>query len=235
MTRSMLRQPLLSVDTRPEAPGRAWTFGREDQSMFVIAVTGGIGSGKTTATRHFCSKGALAIDLDEIAHRLLEPGSQPYAQIIEAFGPTVLDEQGRIDRRALAREAFASRESCTRLNHIMHPAVMREVLPSLVDLRLLAEPPKAVVLEVPLLVEAPAFAQSADAVLAVSADDELRVKRCIAFGRSEDDTRARMACQASDAEREALADRTIVNEGSLEGFIAALDRFWEEVVTPGAA
>lgn len=203
--------------------------------MFVIAVTGGIGSGKTTATRHFRSKGAVVVDLDNIAHRLLEPGSGPYTQIVETFGPEVVDEQGHIDRPALAHEAFASKESCTLLNQIMHPAVMREVLPSLVGLRLLAEPPTVVVIEVPLLVEAPAFAEAADIVLAVSADDEVRLNRCIAYGRTEDDALARMACQASDGEREALADRTIVNEGSLEDFLAALDRFWEEVVTPGAA
>ena len=182
--------------------------------MLVIALTGGIGSGKTTATQHLRSKGAVVVDLDEIAHRLLEPGTEAFNEIVQTFGKEVLDSGGRVDRAALARKAFDSPASCARLNAIMHPAVMREVLPSLVQLRLLAQPPAAVVLEVPLLVEAPAFAEAADVVLAVSADEELRIARCIAHGRTDKDARARMACQAEDGEREAIADRTIVNEGS---------------------
>jgi dephospho-CoA kinase len=203
--------------------------------MFVIAITGGIGSGKTTATRYFRDKGAVVIDLDEIAHDLLEPGGEPYSAIVDEFGAGVLDASGRVDRPALAGIAFASEETCRRLNAITHPAVMREVLPNLTNLRLLPEPPRVVILEVPLLVEAPAFGEAADAVLAISADEELRLARCVRHGRSEADARARMACQATDAEREAIADWTIVNEGSLDELTSALDRFWDEVVRHGAA
>jgi dephospho-CoA kinase len=203
--------------------------------MFVIALTGGIGSGKTTASRYFREKGAVVLDLDEIAHSLLERGTEPYQEIVDEFGTSILDARGRIDRPALARRAFASKGSCARLNAIMHPAVMRRVLPSLADLRLVPEHPRVVVLEVPLLVEAPAFAEHADVVVTISADELQRLARCIAHGRSEEDARARMACQATDSEREAIADHTIVNEGSMDDLIGELDRFWEEVVKPGAA
>ncbi len=202
--------------------------------MFVIAVTGGIGSGKSTATSHMRSKGALVLDLDQIAHTLLEPGQPPFERIVEAFGRGVLDATGHVDRAALANAAFGSKATCSKLNSIMHPAVADEVLRYLSELRTSADPPSVVVMEVPLLVEAPSFARAADVVLAVAADAELRVERCVLFGRAEQDARARLACQATDAEREALADWTIVNEGSLDGFVAEVDRFWHEVVEPRA-
>lgn len=202
--------------------------------MFVIAVTGGIGSGKSTATSRMRSRGALVLDLDQIAHVLLEPGRSPYDRIVEAFGDGVLDPTGRVDRAALASAAFASKASCAQLNSIMHPAVADEVLRRLSELRSSADPPSVVVMEVPLLVEAPEFARAADVVLAISADEDVRIRRCVAFGRAEADARARLACQATDAERQALADRTIVNAGSLESFVADLDRFWREVVEPRA-
>lgn len=203
--------------------------------MLVIAVTGGIGSGKTTATEYLKSRGAAVLDLDKVAHGLLQPGRTSYDEIIETFGPVVLDASGRIDRAALASAAFVSKVSCEHLNRIMHPAVAREVLEQLEGFRSAPTAPQVVVLEVPLLVEAPAFAQAADVVLAVSAQEDLRIARCVAFGRDEADARARVACQATDADREALADRTIVNEGSMQQFIDELDRFWEEVVEPRAA
>ncbi len=203
--------------------------------MFVIAVTGGIGSGKTMACGYFRSKGAVVLDLDAIAHRLLRPGSETYDRVVEAFGVDIVGDDSKIDRAALARAAFSSPGSCARLNEIVHPAVMKEVLPSLVDLRLLSEPPSTVVLEVPLLVEAPAFGESADVVLAISAAEDARLRRSVADGLSEDDARARLACQASDAEREALADYVIVNEGTADEFMQALERFWDEVVAPSAA
>ncbi len=203
--------------------------------MQVIVVTGGIGSGKTTATEYFRSRGAVVLDLDRTAHSLLEPGNQPHSEIVEAFGPQVLDARGHIDRSALAETAFASKQSCAQLNAIMHPAVAEEVLARLGDLRKQDDPPRVVVLEVPLLVEAPLFADVADTILAVSAEEGMRIRRCIAFGRAEDDARARLACQATDAEREAIADRTISNEGTPEEFLAELERFWDEVVESRAA
>ncbi len=203
--------------------------------MLVIVVTGGIGSGKTTAARHFGSKGAAVLDLDEVARDLLEPGRQPYGEVVGVFGEEVLDRDRRIDRAALARAAFSSRESCSRLNRILHPAVLGEVLPRLDELKRLADPPAAAVIEVPLLVEAPEFAEVADVVLTLSADEEVRIARCLTLDMTEEDARARLACQATDEEREALADRTIVNEGSLEQYLAELDRFWDEVVESRAA
>lgn len=203
--------------------------------MLVVVVTGGIGSGKSTATEYFRSKGALSLGLDEAAHALLEPGGSTFDAIVGAFGSEILDDEGRVDRARLATRAFADRGACSELNRIMHPAVAERINSRLDDLRGRPDAPSVVVLEVPLLVEAPAFASVADAVVAISADADVRVARCVAVGRSEQDARARLACQATDEEREALADRVIVNEGTQEEFRAELDRFWDEVVELRAA
>jgi len=198
--------------------------------MFVIVVTGGIGAGKSVAVERFRSRGAVVLDLDTIATRLLTGDPALSDRVRDAFGTSVFDGDGTLDRAALARVAFATPEAVSELNRIVHPAVAREVVPSLTDLQLLPFPPQVVVIDVPLLVEAPIFAEVADSILAIEAPAELRVARAVSRGMAEDDVRRRIACQATDAERAAFADRRIVNDGSLEDFAGELDRYWEETV-----
>ncbi len=202
--------------------------------MYVFAVTGGIGAGKSTAVDLFRSKGAVAIPLDDIAKRQLEPGTPVHERVVLEFGESVLAGDGRIDTSALAHLAFAAPESAARLNAIVHPAVLREVGPGLTEMGLLQNPPRVVVLDVPLLVEAPVFGELVGEVLAISAPVEERVRRAVARGMAEEDVRARIACQATDEEREAIADHVIRNDGTLEEYHAALERFWREVVEHGA-
>jgi len=202
--------------------------------MQVIVLTGGLGAGKSTAAEFFRSRGAVAIDLDDIAARLLTPGTPLLARVAEEFGgDDVLLADGRLDRPALARVAFATPEATRRLNAIVHPAVIREVGPSIADLRLLQDPPPVVVLEVPLLVEAPVFAELADTVLAIVGPESVRAERAVGRGMSSEDAARRMRAQATDAERAELADVLIVNDGSIERFTSALERFWEEYVVGG--
>lgn len=203
--------------------------------MFVIALTGGLGAGKSVAAEFFRARGAVVLDLDEIARGLLHPGTDAYALVVEEFGETVLAEDGQVDRERLADVAFASPEAAGRLNAAVHPQLYREVVPGLLDLRLLPNQPPVVVLEVPLLVEAPVFGEAADVVLAISAPEAVRIERATSLGMTEEDARARIACQASDKQRAALAHREIVNDESLEAFERALQRFWDEVVEQGAA
>jgi dephospho-CoA kinase len=198
--------------------------------MHVIALTGGIGAGKSTAAEVFRSRGAAVLSLDDIGRRQLEPGTPVFQQVVAAFGRGIVDAEGRIDARALARTAFRSRESVEILNKIMHPAILREVESRLRDLELHPDPPTVVVIEVPLLVESPALAALAGRVLAISAPEEVRISRATAAGLDEDDARARLLCQASDADRAAIADDVIANDGSPEEFRAALERYWDEVV-----
>jgi dephospho-CoA kinase len=201
--------------------------------MFVLTVTGGIGAGKSTAAAFFQERGAVVLELDDIAARLLEPGSPLLPQLVGAFGEDVLREDGTLDRVLLAQRAFASREQATRLNEIVHPSVKAEVGPALTELRLLPFQPPVVVLVVPLLAEAPVFAEVADIVLSIEAPEEARIARAVERGMSEQDARARLACQASDEERSELADRVIVNDGDVGHFRGELERFWEEVVAAG--
>jgi dephospho-CoA kinase len=203
--------------------------------MRVVVITGGIGAGKSTAAEFLRDKGAIIIDADLVAAQVLEKGSPVLARIAEEFGPDVLLADGRLDRAALARAAFATGESTARLNALVHPAVAREIGPAIADLRLLPDPPPLVVVEVPLLAEAPVFAEIADVVIAVVAPQEIRAQRAIASGFAEADVRRRLAVQASDAERAALADVIVVNDGSLERFQGELERVWRECLAVGGA
>lgn len=201
--------------------------------MLIVAVTGGLGSGKSTAAEHFRSLGATVLSLDDIAHDIIRPGTAAFRAIVEEFGSDVVRDDGSLDRAALAAKAFSSPEKAHRLNSIVHPVVAGEVGPALRELDALPMKPEVVVLDVPLLVEAPVFRELADQVLAIEAPVEVRVNRALARGMSEDDARARIACQATDAERAELADDVIVNDGTLAEFSAALQRYWDDRVAMG--
>lgn len=203
--------------------------------MYVLALTGGIGSGKSTASEYFASLGAVVLDLDDIAKRLIEPEMPMHAAVVEAFGPEILAADGRINTAALAERAFASPATAKVLNDAVHPAVYNVVAGALDALALQAEPPRFVVLDVPLLAESPEFADLADAVLALSSDEDARIDRLVARGMAEHDAERRMACQASDAERRDIADYVIENDGDLLDFRAALSQFFEEEVAPRVA
>ena len=134
------------------------------------------------------------------ANSVLEAGSPTLAHVVEAFGERVLQPDGSLDRAALARDARFARWSSTRkLNAIVHPAIAREVGPAVADMRLLPDPPDVVVLEVPLLVEAPVFAEIADVVLAIVGAEETRMARAVAARDGPKRTpAARLAVQATD-------------------------------------
>jgi len=202
--------------------------------MYIVSVTGGLAAGKSEACDYFRTRGAVVIDLDDVARRLLSARGPVVPQIVEAFGGDVLAEDGSVDRSRLAVKAFSSYENAQRLNSIVHPAVASDVMPGLTEMGLLQNPPPLVVLCVPMLVEAPVFGEIADVVLTLSAPEEERVRRAVARGMAEDDARARISCQATDAQRESMADWVIVNDGTREALAKHLERFWDEVVE-GAA
>lgn len=195
--------------------------------MFVLAVTGGLGAGKSTASAHFRACGAATIDLDFIAATLLAPGCSTLDEVVVAFGPSILNGDGTLNRAALAALAFEDWESVRRLNTIVHPAVARELGPAIVEVRLMPNQPHVVVIEVPLIVEAPVFGQVADEILAIAAPEELRVKRAMRRGLDEKEARRRIAVQATDEERSAIANETIVNDGTKEQFEARLCEYWD--------
>ena len=200
--------------------------------MYVLAVTGGMGSGKTTAARLFGSFGAVVIELDDLAKRLIAADGPLVDEVARAFGDEVRAADGGIDTGALAARVFESPAEARRLDTIVHPAVYAAIAGALDALLDLAEAPDVVVLDIPLIVEAPMFFDLVDGVLAISSDEDARLGRLASRGVGEDEARARMACQASDAERRDVADYVIDNDGSLEDFRADLTDFWESEMAP---
>jgi dephospho-CoA kinase len=195
--------------------------------MYVLALTGGLGAGKSTAAEVLAERGAVVIDCDEVAKRLLDESQAVRDRVVAAFGEGVVGQDGRIVRAALAEAAFASAESTARLDAIVHPAVLAAVAGALDTLALQGEQPPVVVLVVPLLAESPLFLEPVDAVLVISATDEARLERALARGMSLEDAERRMARQAGDGERREIADYVIENDGDVESFRRAVTEFWE--------
>ncbi len=197
--------------------------------MLRIGLTGGIGSGKSTVAALLAARGAVVVDADRIAREVLEPGTPGLAAVVGAFGPGVLAEDGSLDRAALAAIVFADPEARARLDGIVHPLVRaraREVIGQ-------AAPDAVVVQDVPLLVET-GQADAHDLVLVVETDLETRVARLLLRGLSEDDAHARIAAQATDEQRRAVADVVLDNSGGPEALAEQVDRFWAEHVLPHA-
>jgi dephospho-CoA kinase len=199
--------------------------------MYVLGVTGGIGSGKTTAARLFEALGAVVIDLDDLAKRLIAAGGPLADPVIAAFGDAVRGANGGVDTAALATVAFASSDAARRLDRIVHPGVFAAAAGALDMLAEMPAPPSVVVVDIPLLVEAPEFFDLLDGVLAVSANEDVRIARLAGRGMSDEDIRSRVALQVSDAERREIADWAIDNDGDSIDFEAALVALWDDELT----
>ena len=186
-----------------------------------IGLTGGIGSGKSTVARLLAERGAYLVDADVLAREVVAPGTPGLAAVVDAFGDEVRTPEGALDRPALAAVVFADPEARTRLDGIVHPLVRARAIEIISAL-----PADAVVVQdIPLLVET-GQASSFDLVLVVEADVETRVARLVARGLDESDARARIAAQATDAERRAVADVVLDNRGTPEDLAEQVDRFW---------
>ena len=195
--------------------------------MLRIGLTGGIGSGKSTVAGLLAARGARIVDADRIAREVVEPGTPGLEAVVAAFGQEVLTPEGALDRPALAAVVFADPDARRRLDGIVHPLVRARAT----ELVAAAPPDAVVVQDVPLLVET-GQAGSYDLVLVVEADLDTRVRRLVGRGLAEDDARARIAAQASDEQRRAVADVVLDNSGSVEDLEAQVDRFWTERVAP---
>jgi dephospho-CoA kinase len=194
-----------------------------------IGLTGGIGSGKSTVARRFAELGALVIDADALAREVVEPGTDGLAAVVAEFGEQVLDDDGRLDRPALAGLVFGDEAARGRLNAIVHPRVRDRAA----ELIAAAAPGTVVVQDVPLLVET-GQADTYDLVVVVEAPEELRVRRLARDrGMSAGEVRARMAAQATDEQRRAVADVVLVNDGTPDDLRAKVDRLWRSRVSPG--
>ena len=174
-----------------------------------VGLTGGIGAGKSTVADMFAALGAFVISADELAHRALAPGSPLIAQVAAIFPGVV--SGGVIDRKKLADAVFADSDARVRLEHIVHPQVAAWAQQA----RAAAEADRIVIYDVPLIVEK-GMADQFDAVVVVVAPADVRIQRLVRRGLTESDAVARMASQASDVQREEVADFIISNDGGLE-------------------
>ena len=195
--------------------------------MLKIGLTGGIGSGKSTVAALLAERGAVVVDADRLAREVVEPGTPGLTAIAEEFGPGVLTEDGALDRAALASVVFADPAARARLDAIVHPRVRARAA----ELAAAAPPGSVVVQDVPLLVET-GQAGSFDLVLVVETEPETRVARLVDRGLSATDARARIASQATDEQRRAVADVVVRNDGAPEELAAQVQRFWSERVEP---
>ncbi|OBJ37307.1 dephospho-CoA kinase [Mycobacterium colombiense] len=198
--------------------------------MLRIGLTGGIGAGKSALSSTFERCGAVIVDGDVIAREVVQPGTEGLAALVEAFGSDILLADGSLDRPALAAKAFRDDDSRKTLNGIVHPLVgnrRSEIIASV--------PEDSVVVEdIPLLVEsgmAPLF----PLVVIVYADVEVRLRRLVdQRGMPEDDARARIAAQASDEQRRAVADIWVDNSGSPEDLVQRAHDVWNTRIVPFA-
>ena len=198
--------------------------------MLRIGLTGGIGAGKSAVSSTFARCGAVIVDGDVIAREVVQPGTAGLAALVEAFGRDILLPDGSLDRPALAAKAFRDDEARKTLNGIVHPLVgsrRSEIIASV--------PEDSVVVEdIPLLVEsgmAPLF----PLVVIVHADVEVRLRRLVdQRGMAEEDARARIAAQASDEQRRAVADIWLDNSGSPEELVQHAQDVWNNRIVPFA-
>ncbi len=196
----------------------------DSAAVQMIGLTGGIGSGKSTVAALLAAQGAVIIDADLIARQVVEPGSPVLTQLVERFGPDILGSDGCLDRALLAEKAFVSDETRKELEAITHPAIGEEFL------RQVAEAPvgAVVVHDVPLLVESKNPAQYR-AVIVVEAPRDLRLARLEARGIPRVDAERRMAQQATDEARRAVATWLIDNSGDLDALGEQIERLWPEL------
>ena len=198
----------------------------------IVAVSGGIGSGKSSVTRVFATHGAVTADADAIAREILEPGEPALSEVARAFGGDLLRQDGSLDRALLASRVFGGEgadERVARLNAITHPLIEARAWSILRG----APEGSLAVYDIPLLIEGD-HVDRFDAVVIVDAPIEERVKRLEGRGAAPEDARARIRAQASSLERRAIATIWIDNEGSSDDLEEVARLVYERWLTPDA-
>ncbi|MBG6058697.1 dephospho-CoA kinase [Cryobacterium sp. MP_M5] len=196
--------------------------------MYLIGLTGGIASGKSTVARRLAELGAVHIDADQLARVAVEPGTAALDQIGRSFGPSVIASDGSLDRAALGAVVFADPAALALLNSIVHPAV-RSLSNRMIHEASESDPHAVVVYDVPLLVEA-AVDHPFDLIVVTHTDEAARVRRMVDLrGMPEAEAVRRIRSQASDAERLAVADVVIDTTGTLGHTLAQVDDLWHRV------
>lgn len=198
--------------------------------MKTIGLTGGIGSGKSTAAAILDELGAEVIDADRVGHEVYLPGTAGWSQVVAAFGPDIVAADGSIDRKRLGAIVFADRSRLAELNAIVHPLIAQTVAQRLAERSSAGKP---IVVEAAVLIEAN-WQTLVDEVWLVVASPEAVVARLSSQrGLSREAVEARVRSQLSDAARRARADVVIDNSGTVEELRGRLAQLWAERVIPG--
>jgi len=197
-------------------------------SRFVVALTGGIASGKSAVERRFEALGIRAYDADVAARAVVEPGSEALAEVARVFGPEALDADGALDRAAMRQRVFADPAARSTLEGILHPRIrtwLREAVA--------ADSGPYCILSIPLLVENLAHYDWVDRVLVVDAPEAVRIERLVRRDGIDASLATTMiAAEASREARLAIADDVIVNDGdeaALDAAVAALDKRYRDL------
>ena len=192
--------------------------------MFLVGLTGGIGSGKSTVAAGLADRGAAIVDADAISREILEPGGAAYGPVVERFGPSIVGPDGRIDRAAVAALVFGDPDALAALNALTHP-VIGQVMAERTAAA--ASRSEVVVLDIPLLNIATKDRFAFAAVVVVDTPEELAVERLVGQrGFTEEDARARIAAQISRQERRELADLVLDNSGTRSDLEGQINRAW---------
>lgn len=198
--------------------------------MYLIGLTGGIASGKSTVARRLVEHGAVHIDADELARRVVEPGKPALAQIVEEFGSGVLRNDGTLDRAKLGEIVFGDEAARAKLNAIVHPAV-RALTGKLIERAVAEDPDAVIVYDVPLLVEASVPDDLRfDLIVVTSAPRRTQVERLVEErGLDPIQAEARVDAQVGNTERLAIADVVIDTDGSMAHTMSQTDALWQRI------
>ena len=193
--------------------------------MLVVALTGGIGSGKSTVGEIFAQLGAIVIDSDQLARDVIERGSIGFNEVVAKFGDEIL-KNGEIDRQILASLIFKDPAKRSELEQITHPLIRRAFAKMVSS----ASPDSIVINQIPLLVESN-HDYKFDHIITVSASESIRSERLIKRGLTNDQIKQRMGAQATDQMREAIADSVIVNEKNEQELTDQVEKIWEQLLS----
>jgi len=200
-------------------------------SDFVVGLTGGIGSGKSTVADFFAARQIAVIDTDQIAHALTAPSGQAMPAILAAFGPEMATPEGALDRAAMRRRVFADVGARKRLEGILHPLITCEAR----QLSAVATS-DYVVVAIPLLVETGGWRPFCDRVLVIDCPEDLQITRVMSRNAlTADEIRAILAAQASRSERLAAADDVLVNDRDPLTLAAAVEQLHRRYLAMGQA
>jgi len=192
--------------------------------MLVVALTGGIGSGKSTVGQIFAQLGAIVIDSDQLSRDVIERGSIGFNEVVAKFGDEIL-KNGEIDRQILASLVFKDPIKRSELEQITHPLI-RKAFEKVVSS---ASPDSIIINQIPLLVESN-HDYKFDHIITISAPESIRTERLIKRGLTNEQIKQRLQAQATDQMRENIADSVIFNEKSEQELTDQVEKIWEQLL-----